>query len=280
MAEPMIQLHMLKVGECRQCAKLANRSAPLGGMHFPALCALILHPTQGAILFDTGYSDHFFHACQHFPEKLYAIATPVSLPPSETLQHQLSTFGLQAKDIRTIILSHFHADHIAGIKDFPNARFFSHQQAWKAFQQLTASRLRGVKHGYLKGLLPTDFHARWQTIDTQPSCALPTALQPFTQGFDLFGDGSLIAVSLAGHAHGQIGLYLPGLQTFLIADACWSLPALLANQLPPNLVMQCFMQANTYRQTFQSLRQIAHREPTIRLIPSHCTEAWLAWQAS
>ncbi|HNE17498.1 MAG TPA: SDR family oxidoreductase, partial [Rhodocyclaceae bacterium] len=99
----------------------------------------------------------------------------------------------------------------------------------------------------------------------------------FVTGHDLLGDGSLIGVPLPGHSHGQLGLFIPdagGRPAFLVADACWSLPALRDGRLPAFPALLVNAERRRYVDTFRGLTGIARRETAVALLPSHCTVAW------
>ena len=68
---------------------MARRGAGFCPAEFPALVGLILHPTEGAILFDTGYDPAFFTATHAMPERLYRWVTPVKLKHGEAVSAQL-----------------------------------------------------------------------------------------------------------------------------------------------------------------------------------------------
>ena len=57
------------------------------------------------------------------PYSLYRRITPLFLRPELAVARQLGAFGLKPPDIRLIFVSHFHADHIAGLRDFPDATY-------------------------------------------------------------------------------------------------------------------------------------------------------------
>src|SRR5262249_7331108 len=84
-----------------------------------ATCALIEHPAHGPLLFDTGYAPRFFEPAARLPYSLYARVTPVITRESWTAASYLRSQGLSPDSIKLIVLSHFHADHIGGLKDFP-----------------------------------------------------------------------------------------------------------------------------------------------------------------
>ncbi len=85
------------------------------------------------MLFDTGYSRRFFDATAAFPASLYRWVTPVKFDPRKALVTQLRELGVQTEEIAAIVLSHFHADHVAGVLDFPGVKVL-----------LLARRLGGV----------------------------------------------------------------------------------------------------------------------------------------
>jgi glyoxylase-like metal-dependent hydrolase (beta-lactamase superfamily II) len=102
-------------------------------------------------------------------------------------------------------------------------------------------------------------------------------MRPFNAGLDLLGDGSLMGVSLPGHSNGQLGLFMPdvnGRPIFLVADACWSLPACKEGRLPSRLALFVNAERQRFKETFFGLRDLAVRESGIALLPSHCPVAW------
>lgn len=270
-----VSLKMLRVGHCRHLECMAARGGRWTPVDFPALCGLIRHPTRGWMLYDTGYAGHFFDATASFPERLYRDTLPVSLPAAEVLVTQLAGFGLTPADIGTVIVSHYHGDHIAGLRDFPNARFIALRADTEHFAALAGKRWRATLGGHLPDLLPPDYFDRLDAADDCPQHALPDWLAPFETGLDLLGDGSLLGVPLPGHSHGQLGLFMPdadGRPAFLVADACWSLPALREGRLPLALFINADRPA--FMRSFTGLNRIARREPAVALLPSHCTAAW------
>ena len=136
MATPTVALthcHLLDTGYC-----LARESTMIQGgrrehVACHALIALLHHPSHGWILWDTGYAPHMLTETARLPYRFYRWATPLRLDPALAVAAQLARFGLQPSSIKTIIISHFHADHIAGLRDFPIARFVATQAAYDHF---------------------------------------------------------------------------------------------------------------------------------------------------
>lgn len=233
--------------------------------------AAVIERSGARIVVDPGYAPRFFAATEPFPERLYRWTTPATCPAHGALCAQL---GAGAADVTHVVLTHFHADHMAGLIDFPNAKIVASRAAWETFR---ARRGFGaVSSGYLKALAPADIEARLMFAEDLSSIALGARAAPFQSGRDLFGDGSILLIDLPGHAEGQIGVLTTcadGADRFLIADSTWSLGSLMADAPPPWPVMRFLGAPPRYRQTWAHLRALAATNREMRLIPAHCAEA-------
>jgi glyoxylase-like metal-dependent hydrolase (beta-lactamase superfamily II) len=271
----LITLTLLAAGHCTHFEAMVMAGSRWQSVPFPALFALLEHPRWGPILFDTGYTARFFAETRRQPASLYAKITPVSLRPDEEAVSQLAYRGIPATTIRYVIISHFHADHIAGLKDFPNAQFIYLAEAYQAVHSKRGwSALRA---GFLPGLLPADFEQRSRPASLAELAPLPPDYAPFTSGVDLFGDGTILAVPLPGHATGQMGLFLQTNQAetiFLAADACWHSRAYRELLWPHPLANLALAEPQAYRQTLTKLHHLHHNNPRLKIIPSHCREVY------
>lgn len=264
---------VLKVGHCRQIERLSCRTAPWRSCNFPALVTLVTHPDRGHIVFDTGYSARFFATTRRFPERAYGIVTPVTLASGEALAEQLSASGIAPGDVRTIVVSHFHADHIAGLVDFPSAAIVCARDGANVIRSI--GRWAGVRRGLLAGLLPSDFAQRATFVEDLPTIALAPDLLPFERGWDLFGDGRLVIIPLPGHADGQLGLLFTGADgrnVFLVADASWSTDAIRHNTPPMWIAHRLLHHSADYLPTLARLHQLQARNRDVLIVPSHCRE--------
>ena len=268
-------VHILRAGACLHPAAMARRGASLKPEFFPALAGLIVHPTEGPVLFDTGYDPAaFLAATESFPERFYRWMTPVRLEAGEAAADQVRRFGFAAGDIRAVVISHFHGDHIAGLHAFPNARLFCARAGLAQVRQ--AGRFARVSKGLLAGLVPGDAEARARFFEDLPRVPLPAGFAPFEAGADLFGDGSMIAVDLPGHCPGHWGLVMrreDDAYEFLVADAAWSTAQVRDNVPPPRLTTALLGQTEPYRRTLAALHALRKANPELCITPSHCPEA-------
>lgn len=264
-----VKLHLFAAGSCTSLEKIAIKKGQWKLLRFPALFALIDHPQHGYLLFDTGYSKHVIEELKSFPMKLYSWVTPIDFHEAQSAKAQLIARGIAPEEIKTIILSHFHIDHMGGLRDFPNAHFIFSRHAY-----LSTRGLKGVKalfSAYMPQLEPAYLEERATLLD-QPS--FPLAHPGFEKGHDLLGDGSLVAVDLPGHAAGQMGLFLRTAEQdiLLAADACWTSRIYRECLLPHPLAKCITHDYAAFVLTLRKLHQLHQLRPDIKIIPSHCKE--------
>jgi glyoxylase-like metal-dependent hydrolase (beta-lactamase superfamily II) len=236
----------------------------------PALCALIHHPKEGLILYDTGYSTRFYDATDKWPYRIMRYLTPAKITADNDIDVQLEKAGLAPSHIKRIILGHGHVDHVPGVIRFPHASLMVEKREWHAMDKPALSAFR---HGYLTSLY-RGIHNPIDLIDLQ---ANGQPFGPFRKTLDLFGDGTLRLVHLPGHTIGQMGLYLTletGKKIFFIGDACWLSESFETNT-PPSFVIRAFV--DSYRDFTDTLTRIHYfhkTEPDVLIIPTHCPKAF------
>lgn len=275
MQSNIVNVRYYKVGHCKQCEALSIKGGKWKNIVFPSLVVLIEHKIHGCILFDVGYSKKFFDVTQSYPNKLYPTITPVTLSEDEELPQQLLKDGIKINDIKHIVLSHLHADHIAGLVYFRDAKIHLTKECYE--YNNSKGGIGGLVNGFIKELFNEIKLKNLNFIEGCEAINLPKFMLPFTEGFDIFGDRSLLLIELPGHAKGQIGLLVNGEEKiFLIGDAAWSTEAVREN-LPPNLLTFLFHNnKNEYFETLAKLHQLYKNNAEIKIIPSHCNELWVA----
>jgi len=271
----MIKLTLMTTGWCTVNERMMLPDQKRREVTIPALIALLEHPRLGPILFDTGYSPRYQTEIQQFPYSIAAKLLPVEATEAESAVAQLAGRGIRPEDIRYLIISHFHADHLGGLIDFPQAQYIYFDSAYQAVRgQRGWSALR---RAYLPGLIPADFEQRSHPVELTTLSALPAAYAPFEQGVDLFNDGSLLAVPLPGHAVGQMGLFFTTDQeeiVLLAADACWHSRAYRELLWPHRLTNLIQADIRAYRESLTKLHHLHQNNPQVRIIPSHCREVY------
>ncbi len=273
LSQPQVTLHWLRVGHCRQLEALARRGGAWRIVDFPSYAGLVRHPDAGWLLFDTGYSERNLSATRPFPERLYRWATPLRIPEREHLVRQLPDLDVEADAIGTVVVSHFHGDHVGALRDLPAARIVA---GGAGFAQIsTTGRWRGGRHGLLPALLPEDAGARFSAVEDLPA----VGVGPFV-GRDLLGDRSVVAVELPGHLPGHLGLLVTTAhgQLLLVGDAAWSSRAIREDTPPARVVARGLHDPAALVSTLHQLHVLAAAHPDVRMLPSHCEEAAEGWR--
>jgi glyoxylase-like metal-dependent hydrolase (beta-lactamase superfamily II) len=159
----------------------------------PVNVFLVEHP-RGLCLVDTGQTaaatvDGYFPRWYPF----FRLAR-FELGPGDEAASQISAAGCDAKQIRWVVLTHLHTDHVGGLLPFRDAEVIVARAEWEPAQGL-GGRLRGyLPQRWPRGLQP-------RVIDF----AGP-AVGPFPGSYDIAADGRLLLVPLPGHTRGHAAL--------------------------------------------------------------------------
>ncbi len=269
----MVQTKSLSVqlfasGYCDAHAKVVNPQESFRKTTFHAVWALFDIPEVGFVLFDTGYGPYFQSVTERFPERLYRWITPVHIRESETAAAILRARGIAPEDIRHVILSHFHADHIGGMHDFPNARILCSRSAMNQVRNL--SRFMAVKRGILHGLLPEEAFTRMVAIEDIADRTWVNAVG-MTE-FQLFGCDGLSLVVLPGHARGMLGFIHRDYRRTLFygTDASWSYHTYSKGTLPLKIVKLFIDSWDEHVSTLQAIRAFEREERNCIVLFTHC----------
>lgn len=119
-------------GYCMNNLRVMYRGLPRDmdpGRAFPAGVFLIEHESEGYMLLDTGYSQDIFRSgVRGF---LYNKVTPTRVTAEDEIPAQLARDGIDVGQIRRVVLSHLHPDHIGGVKFFPESEIIMSADAYE-----------------------------------------------------------------------------------------------------------------------------------------------------
>lgn len=255
----MASLRTYLVGYCTHPGCMALKGASWKVCQFPAR-AWLLEAAGKRWLLDTGYAEHFHKETQHGILKLYAKVTPVYFEQSQALVTQLAGDGIAPQDLTGIIISHFHGDHIAGLKDFPKLDLICAKQGWLASKDLRG--FAALRKAFVPGLMPSDCEQRLRFIESFKASNLPAELALFERGYILpDSNDEIILLPLPGHAAGHIGVAIlteNGWQ-ILASDAAWSPTNYIELRGPSILAYSIMDDRKAYFATLKKLHQ-AHQQ--------------------
>jgi glyoxylase-like metal-dependent hydrolase (beta-lactamase superfamily II) len=126
------------------------------------------------------------------------------------------------------------------------------------------SSAAALHHGIFKELIPPDFERRLVPLQEMQRQPTDTVLG---EGYDLFGDGSYLAIPLPGHAFGHFGIFWRDEAGPVVyaTDAAWTTEALLKDETPWFAMSVVFDDRRSGRKTQALLREFCRQGGQIRL---------------
>jgi N-acyl homoserine lactone hydrolase len=161
----------------------------------PVPAFLIRHPTAGPVLVDTGLHPSVTAKPSANMGRIAARFARPRLEAGQDVPAQLRARGLDAKELRVLVMTHLHHDHASGISEFPNASVILTEEEWTAATTDPRPFLRGYRPAQY------DYVLDYRTVDYNRSGI--TSYGSFGRTFDLFGDGSVRLASTPGHSAGH-----------------------------------------------------------------------------
>jgi glyoxylase-like metal-dependent hydrolase (beta-lactamase superfamily II) len=169
---------------------------------------VVTHPTATFIVDPSICVNVGERAVAQLPAVLRASVRPASdiVPTVSALAEQ----GYATADIDFALPTHAHWDHVCGLLDFPDLPVYLHRTEHDWVATGSVAPVGGVRDS-LEGRATIDYD-----LDGPP-------VLTFTRSHDLFGDGSVVLVDLAGHTPGSVGVLLHTSSGYVLlaGDAAW-----------------------------------------------------------
>ena len=223
----------------------------------PIYAWAIEHP-EGIILIDTGETVHSTEP-GYFPwwNLYFQLSFKSCLKAEDEAGSRLRSLGIEPDDVRWVILTHLHTDHIGGLHHFPNAEIIISRREYELIGDW-----RGQMWGYLTQHWPKWLEPRLIDYEAKP-------IGPFPESFTLTKAGDVCLIATEGHTGGHLSvlLQIDGLSLFFAGDASYSLQLML-----DQVVDGVAQDEVSSRQTLKRILQYVQEFPTVYL-PSHDPDA-------
>ena len=214
--------------------------------------AALIPPVYGVL---TSASFMNGYLIEHEDGGLTLVDTGPSLSFKDALVKRLAQMGRELADIRHIVITHAHYDHVgslAAIQASVNATTYAHR--------MDASVIRGEKPNDMptpESLTPLQ---RFMTKRLDPSIPYPARVDQLLNDGD---DASFICagaqvVYLPGHSYGQIGLWLSAQRILIGGDVMM--------HLPWGLIPPMRMVSPDWPAALKSIRKVAELKPEALLL--------------
>lgn len=220
---------------------------------------LIRHP-DGLLLIDGGLGAEAGEDLASMPAWLRPMFRFEDHRPA---RGQLVDAGIDPDSIARLVLTHMHWDHASALHDFPKARV------------VTTKAERD--HALSEAAEPPSFIKRQYEDIAEERYELARFDGPAYEGFersqDLFGDGAVVLVPMAGHTPGALGVFLnlsSERRYFFVGDTVWSAKAIaaLAEKMPVARWL-ADSDAEGVRGQVARLHRLQARLPKLVIVPAH-----------
>lgn len=208
-----LKLHVFKTGEVTALKKLAYRgSSLLDTLNLDILVFAIEHPRHGVVLVGTGLSRAVAHEAESYLGGFRTAIGSLTMAEGQEIFSQLAYANLSAQRVRMIILPDLRFSHTGELENFPTAQIVVASAEYAAASEEEESAL-SIGDEY-------DGVTQWRFIDFAGAKPLGT----FRAHRDLFGDGSVLLIDVAGATAGGMAtvVRLPQAPVLLCGNLAWT----------------------------------------------------------
>jgi glyoxylase-like metal-dependent hydrolase (beta-lactamase superfamily II) len=216
---------------------------------------LVRHPSATFLIDPAICDDVRDRVLPQLPQPMRAVVTPPADVISVT--DSLADLGVPPEDIDFALPTHLHWDHVSGLVDLPLVPIRTSRSEWD--WAMGGSRApQGIVRRPLENRAVTFYD-----LDGPP-------VLTFERSHDLFGDGSVVLVDMAGHTPGSVGVLLhlgQGDWALMAGDAVWHL--LQVEKVRPTGSFPGRLTDLDRAGAMRTVRRLAALDGRITVIPTH-----------
>jgi len=220
---------------------------------------LVEHP-KGKLLFDAGYGRHLSDHFRTAPALMRAVVRPRL---DMTVSERLARGGIRAADLKAVVLTHAHWDHVSGLEHLAGV------PVWVPQAELD----------FIRGDDPSAALARRLGLIDYRAYDFPDGpYLGFARSWDVFDDGSVVLAPAPGHTPGAIVAFITtsdGKRYALIGDTAWQKEGVEKPAQKPRLSR--WLVDHDGPATWATLRKLHAAKtavPDLVIVPAHDARVW------
>jgi N-acyl homoserine lactone hydrolase len=227
----------------------------------PIHAYVLEHPKEGLVLVDAGICPEQVHQHGQYYRGILRLILDddeYSQEPNEALPEQLKRLGFRCADVRTVILTHLHEDHVGALRDLKKAKVVVSKSEWDA---------RRVK---MFGFIPMFYEPSYNCVEQWDRVLFDSGpFHTFDCSQDLFRDGSIKLLPTPGHTPGHTSalINMQGYQLLITGDCLYTLRHLATKQVQAVRLSKAMGD-----QQVDSIRRLAGLKrvlPGLHFVPGH-----------
>jgi glyoxylase-like metal-dependent hydrolase (beta-lactamase superfamily II) len=252
---PDMSIALLMTGATHSPASMTFRGGSGKDERRLVMTATLVHHAKGDLLIDAGFSHDVL---PHIPKLIQLAGRPeIGVCAAE----QLRAAGYDFAQLRGVIPTHVHWDHIAGLSEMPAV------PVW-----LNAAEEQFVSDGGKDSALMRSYNAKIERYDFSDGAYLG-----FARSHDVWGDGSVVVVEAPGHTPGSVIVFvtLPSAKRYaFIGDLAWQREGVfLPAEKPWPMRGLVDRDPEAVRAGLEHMAQIHAQFPEIDIVPAHDEKA-------
>jgi len=253
-----VSFAVIRGAEMKSQEGFAVRGGSLTKPLVNAVVAFVVEHPRGRLLIDAGAGRQVTEHLKTTPLLLRALA---SLTVKAPTLDALASRGLRPQDLRGVVLTHSHWDHVSGLEDLREV------PVW-----ITPEELAHARSDDEGGKLYRQLEARGQ-FQLQELRFAGEGYGPFAASHDFFDDGSVVLVPMPGHTPGSIAVFVTvanGKRFLVIGDTSWTREGVDWPAEKPWLARRMVdFDAAGVREQLVLLHQLQRANPELIIVPAH-----------
>lgn len=234
------------------------RQCTYGKKILPINVFLFEHKKYGNIIINTGCSQYMKKNPVSFAK--FLLNHKISFDKNDEFCTQFLNEGFDPICIKKVLLTHCSPECCGGLPILPKYEIISIASV------ISTLWLSDPSDGVMKSTLPPNNINKNATGLYNKDIFLK---KYFKWVFDVFGDGTVLAVDISGYASAMAGYYFTEKNLFIAADASIDEETIENNLIPSDKLLNKVSSPDDYISVIATLRRMHNEQPQIKILFSH-----------